>query len=462
MPTGEHFGTNVPQTFITVPASASTTTGITVNSFTSWPATPFTAAFGLGTSLQEAIYVTSVTGNTINTCTRGYDGTIAQNQPVNQTLTHVDIGKHFNEFRAHIDSAGPLDGQSEAVHGLTNTAGNVVMGTKEVQTVTNKTLSNPTMSGTVAGPATYTSATLSSPTINTPTLVGSGGTLTLPAGPDTLVGRATTDTLLNKTLTSPTINAATFAGTNAMGSGQWSGTGNFSEASVSATGLTGATNNPFRLVGQTTSGPPTSGTFVAGDVVSDGTYGGFWMCTVGGSPGTWVMMSGKYLISSQLTGGTGTINFNSIPQIFTHLRIEYVAKTTNVAGTGIDNLLFTINGAAANYDYQYFGWNQGNTAFSNAAAAQAAIVCGVVWTSQHATQGAGYGWIEIPFYRNTAFVKQILFGSSAADSGTLATVMTGSGAAGNSSNLAAVSSAALSVAAGNFATNSTFNLYGVV
>lgn len=147
MPTGENFGTNVPQTTITAPAPAATTTGIPVNSFTSWPATPFTAAFGLGTGLQEAIYVTAVVGNTITNCTRGYDGTVAQNQPVNQTLTHVDIGKHFREFRAHVDSAGPQDSQSTAVHGLTNTAGNVVMGTKEVQTVTGKTFGASTFTG---------------------------------------------------------------------------------------------------------------------------------------------------------------------------------------------------------------------------------------------------------------------------------------------------------------------------
>jgi hypothetical protein len=60
--------------------------------------------------------------------------------------------------------------------------------------------------------ATLSSKTLSSPVINTPTLNGSGGALTLPAGPDTLVGRATTDTLTNKTLTSPTINTPVING----------------------------------------------------------------------------------------------------------------------------------------------------------------------------------------------------------------------------------------------------------
>jgi len=42
--------------------------------------------------------------------------------------------------------------------------------------------------------------------------VAASGTLTLPAATDTLVGRATTDTLTNKTLTSPSINTPTIAG----------------------------------------------------------------------------------------------------------------------------------------------------------------------------------------------------------------------------------------------------------
>ena len=45
-------------------------------------------------------------------------------------------------------------------------------------------------------------------TISAPLVAGSG-VLTLPTGTDTLVGKATTDTLTNKTLTSPTITGAT-------------------------------------------------------------------------------------------------------------------------------------------------------------------------------------------------------------------------------------------------------------
>ena len=64
---------------------------------------------------------------------------------------------------------------------------------------------------TLTGTQTLTNKTLTTPTITNPTLSGSGGTLTLPAGPDTLVGRATTDTLTNKTLTSPTLTSAVVA-----------------------------------------------------------------------------------------------------------------------------------------------------------------------------------------------------------------------------------------------------------
>jgi hypothetical protein len=57
-----------------------------------------------------------------------------------------------------------------------------VLGTTDTQTLTNKTLTTPIIS-----------------------TISNTGTITLPTSTDTLVGRATTDTLTNKTLTSPTL-----------------------------------------------------------------------------------------------------------------------------------------------------------------------------------------------------------------------------------------------------------------
>ncbi len=75
----------------------------------------------------------------------------------------------------------PLDSDLTAFAGKTAPSGAVV-GTSDSQTLTNKTLTSPIIS-----------------------TISNTGTLTLPTSTDTLVGRATTDTLTNKTLTSPTL-----------------------------------------------------------------------------------------------------------------------------------------------------------------------------------------------------------------------------------------------------------------
>ena len=64
-----------------------------------------------------------------------------------------------------------------------------------------------------------------------------------------------------------------------------------SQEAIGATGLPGATA-ASRHAGATTSGAPTTGTFAVGDYVVDQT-GAMYVCTVAGTPGTWVR-SGIY------------------------------------------------------------------------------------------------------------------------------------------------------------------------
>ena len=71
----------------------------------------------------------------------------------------------------------------------------------------------------------------------------------------------------------------------------------------SATGLTGAVT-PSRHVGATAGGAPVSGTFIAGDTIVD-TQGQAWICTIGGTPGTWIQVGS--IISGGLNGQTLSI-----------------------------------------------------------------------------------------------------------------------------------------------------------
>lgn len=147
MPTGQQYSSTAPQTFITG-GITSTATNITVSSNTGWPTTtPFTAVFGIGTALQEAFDVTAGASGTSWTITRGVDGTLAQAQPPNQTVTHADIARDFRESRSHIDAVGPTDVTGHNVHGLSTGA---VVGTSDVQTLTNKTISAGTFTGAQA------------------------------------------------------------------------------------------------------------------------------------------------------------------------------------------------------------------------------------------------------------------------------------------------------------------------
>jgi hypothetical protein len=121
----------------------------------------FTVAIDPDTNNEEIVFVNYVSGDTL-TIVRGRAGSSAVSHSSGATVKHVLTSDDLTWFES-------------------NTSPLTSMGFK----------------GSSSGTTTVQASAVAS------------GTLTLPAATDTLVGRATTDTLTNKTLTSPTLNTPT-------------------------------------------------------------------------------------------------------------------------------------------------------------------------------------------------------------------------------------------------------------
>ena len=164
-------GVNTTATNLVLPSSAAVTALLGGVSLAPSNADIFTVALDHDTINEEIVYVTAVSGDTL-TISRGQAGTgtpgvsgIAHS--AGASVKHVMTSDDLIFFR---DNASPV--ASFAFSGSTS-------GTTTIQA----------------------------------TAVAGTNTLTLPpTNNDTLVGKATTDTLTNKTLTSPIVNTATIAG----------------------------------------------------------------------------------------------------------------------------------------------------------------------------------------------------------------------------------------------------------
>lgn len=314
------------------------TTSFNVGTTTGAPGTPFVVSVDQNTASEELMLVTNVSGLQY-TVTRAVGGTAAVTHANGAPVVHVMYAQDLTDASAHI-------GAFDHVHGLS--VNSLVVGTTDIQTLTNKTLTSPSVNGgtfsniSLTGTIGVTGAINSTVQISASDFSATGitgitgasryvgglaggppvsGTFTngdffvdtnndiiwicsVNGSPGTwvpLVNTTLAQTLTNKTLTSPVI------GGTATGTGSLNLTNFIEGTNLAASGKTGASSATSSYAGATASGAPTTGTFALGDFIIDQT-GRIWVCTIAGTPGTWVPTGGAQGIvaAPTTTGSAGT------------------------------------------------------------------------------------------------------------------------------------------------------------
>lgn len=270
--------TNNPQTTLNG-AITNVATSMVVTSALSFPSQS-TANFRVLID-SEVIQVYGGQGTTTWTILRGLEGTSATSHSNGATVTLQLSAFDFNSFRQEFSviaygaaGDGVTDDSTAFQNAINDAHAQTTGGVVFIPTLNYKIVSTLTTYANVilvTYGATFTGAGAASVT---PLIKwGLTGTLTLPG-------------------------ALTVSSGGAAITGAISSTSTVTGTAHVASGLTGATA-ASRYVGATASGHPVTGAFLLGDFSVDQT-GVIWICTVAGSPGTWVQVSGA------LTYGTTT------------------------------------------------------------------------------------------------------------------------------------------------------------
>ena len=148
-----------------------------------------------GLVIGSATAITDV--DTDLTSVSASDDTVASAKAI-KTYVDAQVGGSDLDFSGDSGGAQSVDLDAQT---LTLAGGTGIDTTGSAQTMT---FAIDSTVATLTGSQTLTNKTLTTPIISS---ISNTGTVTLPTSTDTLVGRATTDTLTNKILTSPTLTS---------------------------------------------------------------------------------------------------------------------------------------------------------------------------------------------------------------------------------------------------------------
>ena len=165
------------------------------------------------------------------------------------------------------------------------------------------------------------------------------------------------------------------------------------------------------------------------------------------------------------TGSSGVITFSSIPSTYKHLQIRSINRTTTATGDG-DPFNITLNGdTGANYAYHmiqgYVGASSGVSA--DAAASANSMLSGYSAGAINSTYMFSALVTDLLDYQNTSKYKTIrtLQGFDANSDGGGSRYYAMRFFSGLWQSTSAVTSITITAPNGNWATNSSFALYGV-